>query len=330
MKLSRLHLYHPAMICLPFILGFLFSYCDDIGDSSPTWPEARNMHAAAYVGSSNEMLVFGGTSAEGENASLWSYRDGGWTLLADNGPAAREDALLVHNPDENMTYLIGGRNNASGVTYTDLWKWDGAVWTLVSATLPFGSLTHASACYDGKNKRILVFGGVRNNTLTNELWSWDGNNRTSLASEPSARLASSLVFSSANQKVYLFGGALQDGTIINDVWELDNNVWTKLNASAPAVTNSSYGVAAYGSDFLLFGGFLADRQQSSDTWIFDVQSNSWTKTTATGPSKRALHSLVFDEQSNAVLMFGGGSAGTLLDELWIFSGDEWTQVEKPQ
>ena len=294
----------------------------------PRWPEARNMHAAAYLPLTNEMLIFGGTTSAGETNTLWSFKDGQWTFLAENGPQPREDALLIHNTDEGATYLIGGRHNGTGVTYSDMWKWDAGTWSQVPGSLPFAPVTHAAGCYDKANKRLLVFGGIKNKQLSNQIWSWDGTTWSSINTGPSARLAASLVYSAQRQNVYLFGGSLQNGTVQKDVWMLENTTWTKVNDNFPQVMHSAYGVSEYGKNFLVFGGF-ASTGQSSDTWLFDPEANTWTKLEGTGPGPRALHSITFDPQSNSALMFGGGSAGVVLDELWRFNGS-WTRIEKAQ
>lgn len=310
------------------LYGFLLQACSAENNVDPPgWPDPRNMHSAAYIPSTGEMLIFGGTTNAGETNTLWSFKENRWTLLSKDGPQAREDALLIHNSDDQATYLIGGRHNGTSTIYSDMWKWDGTKWSQVPGTLPFMSLTHGAGCYDKTNKRILIFGGIKNGQLSNQLWSWNGSTWTSSNAEPSTRLAASLVYSEDDDKVYLFGGSLHNGTVLNDVWSLENTSWQKVNENFPPVMNSAYGVTSYGKGFLLYGGFAPSGQQSADTWTFDPTANTWSKSGATGPGPRALHSLVLDTNSNTVLMFGGGSAGVMLDEVWKFNGT-WSKIEK--
>jgi N-acetylneuraminic acid mutarotase len=301
--------------------------CADDTTTHLLWPAARNGHAATFNDLQKSMLIFGGTLTDGEDNTLWSYRNGDWTLLSNSGPEKREDALLVHHSANQKTYLIGGRSFSSGQNFSDFWGWDGLTWSKLSDT-PFGSLTHAAATYDTKHDRILVFGGSSGNTLRSDLWIWDGSTwEKSSATGPSARLAASLHYSAAHEKVYLFGGSISNGSIIKEVWELDNETWTKLSDEHPAILTNAYGVAPYGNNFILFGGFKENRQQGSETWIYNVTENAWTSTVLTPPTPRALHSMVYDVMNQRVLMFGGSSAGTLLNELWIYNNDAWGLVE---
>jgi N-acetylneuraminic acid mutarotase len=72
---------------------------------------------------------------------------------------------------------------------------------------------------------------------------------------------------------------------------------------------------------------------SDETWAYDYNTNTWTQLTpTTHPSGRQLHSMVYDEAADKMVLFGG-IAGTWLkeeinDELWLFDPvlDEWSQV----
>src|SRR4029077_11633338 len=97
---------------------------------------------------------------------------------------------------------------------------------------------------------------------------------------------------------------------------------------------------------VLFGGygrvsaFLS--QNLSDTWTFD--GRRWTKAADDGPPARRDASMVYDEASKQVVLFGGtgcqsleglgagrdptgqaSSAGNCADT-WTFNGTTWSQV----
>lgn len=313
---------------LTIMLFQILIACDSDNVESILWPSARNAHASVFNPLQNEMLVFGGSLEDGDDNSLWSFKDGRWAALSSTGPSKREDALLVYHTQNQKAYLIGGRSFSPSTTFQDFWEWDGTTWKQLN-NLPFGNLTHASATYDEKNNRILVFGGMAGSTLSADLWMWDGHNWSkSSATGPSARLAASLLYSPAHQKVFLFGGALNDGTVIKEVWELDGEIWTKKNETHPSLLTNAYGVAPYGNNFMLFGGFKENRQQGEETWIYNTSENTWTSAIISPPTPRALHSMVYDLQNARIIMFGGSAAGTLLDELWIYASGVWSQETK--
>jgi hypothetical protein len=70
---------------------------------------------------------------------------------------------------------------------------------------------------------------------------------------------------------------------------------------------------------ILFGGF--ESSYISDTWAYDFDSDTWIRThSGRGPSPRAVPRLVYDTESDRIVLFGGGTgtgfdvAGS--DETW--------------
>ncbi len=308
------------------LLPFQLSACGNNDTEKALMPAARNAHASAFNHDQNELLIFGGSLKNGDDNSLWSFKDGAWKVLSSTGPEKREDALLVYHSQHQKTYLIGGRTFSSNSNFNDFWEWNGARWTQLSNP-PFGNLVHASAAYDPIGNRILVFGGLAGSTLSADLWIWDGLTWSKSSSTgPSARLASALLYSPMHEKIYLFGGSLTNGTILREVWELAGDHWLKLNDNHPSILSNAYGVAPLNDNFILFGGFKENRQQGAETWIYNVTENTWTSTILPTPTPRALHSMVCDSANQRVLMFGGSSGGVLLDELWSYSELEWNRI----
>ena len=276
------------------------------------------------------MLIFGGATANGEDGALWSYRNNIWIILSSSGPEAREDTLLIYHRVNRKSYLMGGRSFSSNSNFADFWEWDGNEWSEIGDNNPFGYRAHMCACYDETNNRIVLFGGLKGNELSNELWTWNENGWSQITQSgdwPSGRLAASLVYSPASGNVFLFGGSLTNGTIITDVWELDGTSWKKLNENFPSIGNGAYHVAPYGQNFVMIGGFKENRQPSSEQWNYNPIENEWTSAVVTHPSPRVLQSLVSDPTDNKLLMFGGGSAGSLFNELWQHQDNEWNQIQ---
>ncbi len=96
--------------------AFFFALCaactTPLDPSAPAWnrlesagPSARWGHAAVYDDARHRMLVFGGQSADGELADLWSLdldRET-WTKLSPSGPApaARVNPSAVVDPSRD-------------------------------------------------------------------------------------------------------------------------------------------------------------------------------------------------------------------------------------
>jgi hypothetical protein len=85
---------------------------------------------------------------------------------------------------------------------------------------------------------------------------------------------------------------------------------------------------------ILFGGHSpGDVYFSDETWAYDYNTNTWTQLTpTTHPSGWRLHSMVYDEAADKMVLFGGIAGNWLKedisDELWIFDPvlDEWSQL----
>ena len=122
------------------------------------------------------------------------------------------------------------------------------------------------------------------------------------------------------------------------VWAYDyeTNTWTAIESTGgPSYRGGHTMVYHPGTDrIILFGGHhLGDVYFSDETWAYDYNTNTWTQLApATHPSGRRLHSMVYDEAADKMVLFGG-IAGNFLkeeinDELWIFDpvAEEWSQV----
>jgi hypothetical protein len=74
---------------------------------------------------------------------------------------------------------------------------------------------------------------------------------------------------------------------------------------------------------VLFGGFRQSGGPSSETWEWN--GTQWTQRLVQGPSARYSHSMAWDAQRNAVVLYGGapqnGSAQT-----WRWDGVTWTNL----
>ncbi len=69
---------------------------------------------------------------------------------------------------------------------------------------------------------------------------------------------------------------------------------------------------------VLFGGRNESGIRYNDLWVYDYGSNTWTQVfPAESPSARSLSSLVYDEDQNLFVLYGGGGAKGGLRDLWV-------------
>lgn len=139
---------------------------------------------------------FGGANAQaalgprGSNGDTWRYDPEGaeWTELSIDGPSPRYDAHFVQESVESVL-LFGGALNAGEGMNGDVWRFDGAAWTLV---------TDNGAGPDGRRVAwvvpspggFIVAGGfdADMNTL-GDMWRWNEGAWTELSEGAPERVA---------------------------------------------------------------------------------------------------------------------------------------------
>ncbi len=179
--------------------------------------------------------------------------------------------------------------------------------------------------------------------------------QASVASFPSARTQTRMVYNARSAHMLLFGGtsAIDDGTKLaydlDETWEWTGNRWVQRH---PATSPSPRSVHSMVYDtardrIVLFGGKSGTvtvaitptfsgvvlPNELNDTWIY--QNNNWSQVaTPNSPPKRQLTGLTYDPIRDRVILFGGtqsvsndGKTATAnsLADTWEFDGTNWTQ-----
>ncbi len=156
------------------------------------------------------------------------------------------------------------------------------------------------------------------------------------------------VYDTTNERFVFFGGneavpincAPGATDFLGETWvyETDCNNFRLLDPADSPKKRGRYaaGLDSGGRRMLVHGGrFRAgdsgDYTVFGDTWAFDLDSDSWSKITGSGPSDRSNHS--GSVVGDAWVMFGGNSAAsgasfTPLDDTWSFdlTTDSWSEI----
>lgn len=183
--------------------------------------------------------------------------------------------------------------------------------------------TLARMATDVPNNVMVLFGGRGQNDsatggahASDETWLWNGGRWVQRFPEtrPPARLAHSMVFDSARNRVVMFGGRVEasdrDGnpTQLNDTWFWQNENWTRVtsaeNPSARSFAGMAYDRAR--DRVVLYGGNTVDATSGAttalfDTWEFD--GTNWTRVNndATKVNKPLL---AYDPVASQIYMVG--------------------------
>lgn len=242
-------------------------------------------------------------------------------------PTPSDPPLRRENPgtaDSSFMYVFGGRSGGSGgVSMNDLWRFDGAAWTQMTADGAPGSppaRDQAGVTWDFGRGRLVVFGGGDDTgAVFGDTWEWDPGTNTwanvTPAISPTARRFCAITFDPSNGKILLFGGLDASGTHLNDTWTFDGTTWTQLSPSGslPPVRRQHHLVTRLDfGDVILCGGQDATLSGSAkwriDTWRWD--GAHWIQIpTSAHPNGQVANDAAYDLIRQRIVLTGGNGTG---------------------
>ncbi len=221
--------------------------------------------------------------------------------------------------------------------------------TIDNVDSPAPRASHGMA-YDTESDQVILFGGATGSSHQfGDTWAYDFDLNTwtnmNPAGGPSPRSAHAMTYDAVADRVILFGGVnVGGGTTfveLNDTWSYDfnTNTWENRNpvvAPSPRLGHRMAYDIQSGHTVLLSG----HRGQGlgtlfHDTWAYDFFANEWTDM-ASSPNPAAGNdgSLVYDAESDRIIMFGGDGPGrlTFFDDTWSydFESNTWSDSNPSQ
>ncbi|MHA1995858.1 MAG: Kelch repeat-containing protein [Candidatus Hodarchaeales archaeon] len=324
-------------------------------------PPARYHHwgQTAYDSQSDRVILFSGDNGNYQKIfnDTWAYdyNTDTWENLTtpEMKNIARFGASMAYDSESDRIIMFGGWKwkpyqtvaQSTGVGETWSYDYETNTWTNLTTedSPPFrGS---ASMSYDGKNDRMILFGGFNSKMYETpettipfycDTWAYDYNTNTWTNMSPSANPPPignhESVYDSESNKTIIFGGrSCRQCPSFAENWAYDyiENTWTDLN---PVIHPSPrlLGMMTYipTIDLIVFyggiyfdGNSLAD-QPYSDTWTYDYNTNTWENMNSPSPpSPRFSHSLDYDSESDVSILFGGKSED--VNGLTFVPDDTW-------
>jgi len=273
--------------------------------------------------------VQNGTVLAGGGLHLGPALSGRW---APEGyaPVARIDHAAVWDQRAGRTIVYGGWNLVNPQpTTVDIYDPVNDSWTQKASGIP-NRIDH-SAVWDDQDGVMLVFGGTAG-TVTGELWTYSPSNNTwaRKAGGPPARSGHSAVWDGQRARMLVFGGSSAQATPYSDLWAYSPalNNWTQLgNRTAPALSQHTAVWDPAGERMVVFGGADATGQPQNQTWTYDARSDAWNQN-LDGPTPRQMHTAVFADDPEVMLVYGGFGPAGALDDLWSYDSgsDRWTRL----
>ena len=227
--------------------------------------------------------------------------------------------------------IVGG-TGACGVYCNDSWQLSlndpaGPTWFPGAAPGNEGMLG-ASMAYDAADNQVVLFGGFNGTTgALGQTWtevpyktSWVGGGT---GPAPQARWSAAMAYDPVLGGVVLFGGDGRGG-LLSDTWLFREGNWTPVSSSLspPARSGASLVWQAPSQRLILFGG-NGSFGPLSDTWAFS--GGSWYPLHSTvSPPARTNASAWTDGEGDPLVGMGRGPS-QWLNDLWILTGDNWTE-----
>ena len=270
------------------------------GASGATWEWNGNRwqpvaEAAPLVGSRmvydqvrKRAVLFGGWYKDADDPEnmvldLWGTQWKSSPPLS-SPPHSRYDHTMVFDPVSGKSMIFGGRYDAWGGCFSDLWSqgwgWGGAVWQKLSGyaqgETPEGR-SRAAMVYAGPEFGVLLHGGGFNEVNLDDLWRWKSGVWTRLEAldpegdgNPTARAGHAMTCLSVDQSVLLWGG--HTGQSMDDLWEWNGQSWLRIPVADPVGDGSPSARSDHElvhcpelGQTLLFGGAI----EEVDTWLLE-------------------------------------------------------------
>ena len=213
---------------------------------------------------------------------------------------------------------------------------------MMKATSGPGKRANFGMVYDNSNEETILNGGYgpgieRSYFLSTgpeqiDTWIWDGDKWQIKNMKPLNINNHALTFNKSNKQLTLFGGSL-GGNRSDNTYILMDDEW-KLKIPSGMVPEARTGHTMVYDELrktvILFGGtlvrFPGGQVPLDDTWEWNGEA--WSKLQVNGPEPRWGHKMVYDENCEAILLFGGTNGTKYFDDTWIWEGNlaSWKKV----
>lgn len=241
--------------------------------------------------------------------------------------------LFYHDELEQVILVNGGPERGKPADDPlELWGWDGTRWSLIAVAENGPTWRNfAGAAYDSDRDVLVIHGGLQNPSIKfAETWEWDGTGWTQYTVPgPGLREGALMAYDAARRQTLLFGGAV-DLEIKGDTWAWDGSQWTLLTIDGPAARFPGGMVFdPVRAEVLITSGHFADTSGSfidyGDLWAWN--GAAWRELAWSGdsPGHRTHTGLVYDPQTENILLFGSGLE-TFKSDVWSWDRAGWTLV----
>lgn len=273
------------------------------GTAAPSNIPGARVSAASWMDSSGNLWLFGGTGLDSTGRSeilddLWKYSDGQWTSMG--GPKVG----LQNIPGVYGTQGTAAAANLPGARYSAV-NWTdkaGAFWL-------FGGIGYDSAGSLGYLSDLWKYSAgqwawMSGSNLVNQPGNYGTRGTAAAGNAPGPRVSAAGWVDAAGD-LWLFGGSSGLSgpfSAMNDMWKYSGGQWT----------------------------WMAGSNRVNQSGIYGTQGTAAANNT---PGARA-EAITWTDAAGSLWLFGGdgwdaGQGVSELNDLWKYSGGQWTWVGGP-
>ncbi|MHA2095933.1 MAG: Kelch repeat-containing protein, partial [Candidatus Hodarchaeales archaeon] len=308
---------------------------------SPTAaPEPRNDFKAVYDVKADKIIIFSGLHIfVRQYQDTWSYdfNTNTWTnMSSENIPQERVAYSVAYDEESDRTILFGGLKTdlLTRICWRETWSfnYDTNAWNSMDPSLQPPGRAYADMVYDKGSDRIIMFGGVSENTMYADTWAYNFNTNEWInmtpSIQPSPRWGHRMTYNAESDRIILFGGSKglpPNPVAVRDTWlyDYDTNTWSNKTptTSPPELLNHGLTYDVKSDRVILYGGADSNLINQGETWIYDINTNSWSnKTLNTSLEPRRRFGMCYDKESDQTILFGGCFDDfTPTDETWAYN-----------
>jgi hypothetical protein len=258
---------------------------------------------------------------------------------ASQTPDLIQPGILLYDESARRLLMLNAHRMSEQPDHVQLWEWIEREWRVLDALPGPSARSLEGAVFDSRRQRVVLYGGLGKRGLEDpraDTWEWDGRRWTDVSDTSSgSRDHHSMVFDEERGRTVMFGGVSSvvtpQGTVREhpaETWEWDGRRWTRVSTTGPAARGGAAMIYDRARKVVvMFGGISLTpgvTGRFSDTWTWD--GRTWRKVSESGPAGRNGAAIAFDRRSNLVVMWGGTTGPTHLDDMWRWDGKAWTQI----
>jgi hypothetical protein len=294
-------------------------------------PLAREDHTWTVDAASGVAYLFGGRDGATVFGDTWAYDlvADVWTELT---PSASPQPRFGHEAvwaDGIGLVIFAGQ--AGSTFFGDLWAYDPAAnaWAQLPATGAVPTPRYGSCAAIGPDGRLWISHGFTQDQLRfSDTRAFDFASNTwadetpAEGQRPVERCLHGCWWTDGGE-LALYAGQTTGTTALDDRWILADGTWTQVEGALPSGRNL-YARARVDRSTLVFGGQAIDGSYLGDLWLLDDGAADAEQVEPVGdgpqPVGRAGAEMIADPERGRTLLFGGRTADSALDDLWILSG----------